>query len=105
MEIRRNKYGKRLITLCITLLAAASAGVMAEEHDAHSAEEETPPRTITILHTNDLHGHLEPWEGWEGDFKNHSAGGLDRLAVRIREARLAATDIVRLVIAARACGG
>ena len=22
---------------------------------------------VMILHTNDLHGHITPWQGWEGD--------------------------------------
>ena len=31
---------------------------------------------LTILHTNDLHGHLVPWVGWEGDLKGKTIGGL-----------------------------
>lgn len=105
MDIRCNKYRKRVITLCITLLAMAAAGAMADEPDANSGEEENLSRMITILHTNDLHGHLEPWEGWEGEFKNQRAGGLDRLAVRIREARLAAVpDSVLLLDAGDTLG-
>lgn len=36
--------------------------------------------TVVILHTNDIHGHLTPWKGWEGDLKDKTVGGLGRLA-------------------------
>ncbi len=31
-----------------------------------SAPMQEPAKVITILHTNDIHGHLMPWPGWEG---------------------------------------
>ncbi len=42
---------------------------------------------VTILHTNDLHGHLAPWQGWEGDLKGRTIGGLGVLAGAIAAAR------------------
>lgn len=42
---------------------------------------------LTILHTNDLHGHLEPWQGWEGDLKGRTIGGLGALAGALAAAR------------------
>ena len=42
---------------------------------------------LTILHTNDLHGHLLPWTGWEGDLKGKTIGGLAILAGAIAAAR------------------
>ena len=42
---------------------------------------------LTILHTNDLHGHLAPWQGWEGDLKGRTIGGLGVLAGAIAAAR------------------
>ncbi len=42
---------------------------------------------ITILHTNDIHGHLLPWQGWEGELAGKQVGGLDRLATRVRQVR------------------
>jgi 5'-nucleotidase/UDP-sugar diphosphatase len=44
-------------------------------------------RNLTILHTNDIHGHLESWLGWEGDLKDKTVGGLDRLAAQIEKVR------------------
>lgn len=43
--------------------------------------------TITIFHTNDIHGHLDAWKGWEGELKDQTIGGLDRIAARVREQR------------------
>ena len=42
--------------------------------------------TITLLHTNDLHGHVEPWAGWD-DLAGRTVGGLDRLASAIKQVR------------------
>lgn len=44
-------------------------------------------RRLTILHTNDLHGHLQRWRGWEGDLAGREVGGLARLATAIQDAR------------------
>ncbi len=43
--------------------------------------------TLTVLHTNDLHGHLTPWEGWDGDLMGKTVGGLGRLAGAVARAR------------------
>lgn len=53
--------------------------------------------TITILHTNDLHGHLTPWQGWEGDLKGKTVGGLGRLAGAVALARKDAAGGVLLL--------
>lgn len=42
-------------------------------------------RSITILHTNDIHGHLLPWRGWEGDLAGKTIGGMDRLGSAIKQ--------------------
>ena len=42
---------------------------------------------LTILHTNDLHGHLTPWQGWEGDLAGKTIGGFERLASAVACAR------------------
>lgn len=52
---------------------------------------------LTILHTNDLHGHLAPWTGWDGDLKGKTVGGLGRLAGAVREARRDAGEAVLLL--------
>lgn len=52
---------------------------------------------ITLLHTNDLHGHLCPWTGWEGELRGKSVGGLPRLASAIHRARADAGGQVLLL--------
>ena len=42
---------------------------------------------ITILHTNDIHGHLTPWTGWEGELAGQTVGGMDRIAARVEAVR------------------
>lgn len=44
------------------------------------------PTTITLLHTNDIHGHVEPWAGW-GELTGRTFGGLDRLAAAVKQTR------------------
>ena len=48
--------------------------------------------TLTILHTNDIHGHLTAWKGWEGDLKDKTVGGLGRLAWAVARERKAAGE-------------
>lgn len=45
-------------------------------------------RSITILHTNDIHGHLLPWHGWEGDLAGKTIGGMDRLGGAIKQVQM-----------------
>jgi len=52
--------------------------------------------TLTILHTNDIHGHLTAWKGWEGDLKDKVIGGFGRLAGAVAQARKTATDALLL---------
>ncbi len=42
---------------------------------------------ITILHTNDIHGHLEAWRGWEGELAGKMIGGIDHPATVIKQVR------------------
>lgn len=42
---------------------------------------------FTILHTNDIHGHLTAWRGWEGDLAGKTVGGMDRLGSAIKQVR------------------
>jgi len=53
--------------------------------------------TVVILHTNDIHGHLTEWQGWEGDLKGKTIGGLGRLAGAIAQARKEAGEDVLLL--------
>jgi 5'-nucleotidase/UDP-sugar diphosphatase len=73
------KLNRSLAALIVSILTAA-APVEAREMD-------TSVRKIVILHTNDLHGHLTAWTGWEGELKGKTVGGLGRLAGAIAEVR------------------
>lgn len=53
--------------------------------------------TLTILHTNDIHGHLTEWLGWDGDLKGKTVGGLGRLAGAVAQARKEAGEGVLLL--------
>jgi 5'-nucleotidase / UDP-sugar diphosphatase len=52
--------------------------------------------TLTLLYTNDIHGHLTAWTGWEGDLKGKTIGGLGRLAGAIAEAKKEAKEALLL---------
>lgn len=52
---------------------------------------------LLILHTNDIHGHLEPWQGWEGALKGKTIGGLGVLGGAIAAARREATGATLLL--------
>ncbi len=64
---------------------------------AHGAEARKGATTLTILHTNDIHGHLTAWEGWDGDLKGKTIGGLAHLASAINLVRKEAGDAVFLL--------
>ena len=53
--------------------------------------------TLAILHTNDIHGHLSHWQGWEGDLKGKTIGGFGRLAGAIAQVRKEAGEGVLLL--------
>lgn len=52
---------------------------------------------LTILHTNDVHGHLTAWQGWEGELKGKAVGGLAHLAAAINLIRTEVGDDVLLL--------
>lgn len=57
-----------------------------------------PWRGFTILHTNDLHGHLTAWRGWEGNLAGKMVGGMDRMAAAVNKVRqeMGAENVVLL---------
>lgn len=42
---------------------------------------------VTILHTNDLHGHVSAWQGWEGQLAGKKLGGMAVLATVVKQVR------------------
>ena len=63
-----------------------------------------PKKMITILHTNDLHGHVHAWQGWEGELGGKTIGGMDRLATAIKQVRAEGGSHVLLLDAGDAIG-
>ncbi|MCI0718036.1 MAG: metallophosphoesterase [Acidobacteria bacterium] len=68
----------------LSLLAAA---FFAADSFSEAGDMDTNVRRIVILHTNDLHGHLTAWKGWEGELRGKTVGGLGRLAGAVAQAR------------------
>lgn len=77
------------------LLLAVTIVTLNSQSEADEMDSEV--RTIVILHTNDLHGHLTGWTGWEGDLRGKTIGGLDRLAGAIAQMRQESGHEVLLV--------
>ena len=90
MKLLSNR--RRLWCLALWILVLLT-GALAPDNVGRTAlrEERTGHvdhvRFITILHTNDIHGHLDSWRGWNGELKGRTVGGIDRLSARVREAR------------------
>jgi 2',3'-cyclic-nucleotide 2'-phosphodiesterase (5'-nucleotidase family) len=68
----------------LALLASCSS-----VESARGTQQPSPQRqhVVTLLHTNDLHGHIDSWQGWEGDLAGKRIGGADRLATAIAQVR------------------
>ena len=79
---KRFMTGVLHVSTAVMLASAALAAPPATSSDSGSTA-----ATITLFHTNDIHGHLESWKGWEDELKDRTVGGLDRMAARVREQR------------------
>ena len=87
-------------------LLTAMAGLALATPNVRGADPAFRKGWIVILHTNDLHGHLTSWRGWEGDLKGKSVGGLSRVAAAVRQVRTdVGKDRVLLLDAGDAFGG
>lgn len=85
---RAGRWSQKLaFVLCAAWMSASIPAVAGEQKTGDAKK--NAPVTLTVLHTNDMHGHLEPWQGWEGELKDRSMGGLDRLSARVNEVRAA----------------
>lgn len=51
---------------------------------------------LVILHTNDLHGHITSWQGWQGDLANKKIGGFSRLATAVNAVRKKSEHVLLL---------
>ena len=88
--VRRRRTPVRvMVTLAGMVGALTFTGMGMTRQSAQSRSSDTSLRrtSITILHTNDIHGHLASWRGWEGELSGQIVGGLARLAARVREIR------------------
>jgi 5'-nucleotidase / UDP-sugar diphosphatase len=57
---------------------------------------EAGPVQLTILHTNDIHGHIDSWRGWDGELTGLTVGGFDRLATAVARVRNESKNVVLL---------
>ncbi len=73
-----------LVLVAGTLTTNSSGRTAVREASEGSMDQ---ARSITILHTNDIHGHLDSWRGWNGELNGRTVGGMDRLSARIRVVR------------------
>lgn len=85
-------------------LAALAVAFLAAASPVEACDMETKVRKIVILHTNDLHGHLVAWKGWEGELKGKTVGGLDRLAGAVAQVRKEHGEAVLLLDAGDVIG-
>ena len=83
----RRSFIKRSLGTALWLLGLRSQSAQAREGAT----------TLTILHTNDVHGHLTAWQGWDGDLKGKTIGGLAHLASAINLVRMEAKAPVLLL--------
>lgn len=67
--------------------ALISAGMLAVAGATEETIHQQESMTLTILHTNDLHGHVTPWQGWEGELAGRTVGGAAVLATAVKEVR------------------
>lgn len=65
----------------LRLLFGLLVSIVAPIADA-AAEKE-----VVLLFTGDIHGHVEPWVGWEAELSGKTIGGFDRLATVIHKVR------------------
>lgn len=82
--------GRRCIKgLCsgtlVSLLVLAGPSLPAAEQSSAEAG----PKSLTILHTNDWHGHLSAWRGWDGPLAGKTIGGAALLATVVKQVRTA----------------
>lgn len=49
-------------------------------------------RRLVVLHTNDFHGHLRPWQEWQGEYEGQMRGGLAHLATAAKQVRQEAEE-------------
>lgn len=71
----------------ILLFLLFSLLIFNESASAAPDDTKRPVTGFTILHTNDIHGHVTAWRGWEGDLAGKTVGGMDRLGSAIKQVR------------------
>jgi 5'-nucleotidase/UDP-sugar diphosphatase len=76
---------------------ARSSSAAAPMHSKEDVPKEDKMARIVILHTNDIHGHLLGWRGWEGALKGKFVGGAARLGTAIAQARRDSPDSCMLL--------
>ncbi len=90
-------------------MAASSVGLGTLSLPGHAVPSEMPVKMtnmctddknktkLVLLHTNDLHGHLESWLGWEGPLRDRQIGGFACLSTGIRSIRQEESERILLL--------
>lgn len=68
----------------LKLMTASMVSTCAFSLEGLSQDE---PPSLTVVFTGDLHGHVEPWLGWEGQLAGKMIGGYDRIARAVNQIR------------------
>lgn len=76
-----------LAVVAIFVIVAGGCTSRGAEPSRDRTAGRTEDRGLVILHTNDIHGHVEPWSGWEGELAGKTVGGFDRIASVVRRVR------------------
>lgn len=93
----QSNFVRNLISRLLILMFSAAVLASTSPGSIASDERTTPEETrIVILHTNDRHGHIAPWQGWEGDLSGKTIGGFDRLAAVVMKMRKGAEHVMLL---------
>lgn len=79
-KVHVHRGGCVLLLSLIVLTDPLSSAVALSTGQGESA-------TLTILHTNDLHGHVTAWRGWEGALEGKTLGGMAVLATVVKQIR------------------
>ena len=82
---RRAFIGGVLSAVAVFVTAIRRTPLVFANHAFES--EQTKKGTMILLHTNDLHGHLTEWQGFEGPQKGKAIGGVACVATAIKKVR------------------
>lgn len=82
--LRTRRQPMLAIYFCLSLVALSLAHPLLAFAQDPQASSTTG---LTILHTNDIHGNISPWQGWEGELAGKQLGGMAYLGGAVNQVR------------------